>query len=121
MNEIDPAKRNCYCTLWETNPKILQERHIPYGYCGICDCGELGHLRHAPDGIYTADFCDSCYHKLEILNLVRIGLFVIFFASFITRIWLLTFISLGLLVLTFIWRMLWLDKYQDKLKAQNYP
>lgn len=123
MTKIEPEKRNCYCTLWQTHPNFLKDCNIPYGYCGICDCGELGHLRHAPDGAYTADFCDSCYRKLEIFNLIRAGLALIFFTSFFVSLfaknWLVTIIIVDLLIMTFIWRMVWFNNYQAKLKSQK--
>lgn len=60
-NEQSP--RNCFCSLWETNPQFLENRGLPRGYCGICElCGDLGHTRHYPGPVpVTGAWCDICY------------------------------------------------------------
>jgi hypothetical protein len=55
-------KRDCYCNLWEKNPKVLEDQGIPPGYYGICErCGKPGHLQHFPGPVaYTGAWCDHC-------------------------------------------------------------
>jgi hypothetical protein len=55
--------RNCFCSLWETNPEFLEKQGLPHGYCGICDlCGDPGHTRHYPGPVpVTGAWCDVCY------------------------------------------------------------
>lgn len=55
-------KRNCYCSLWEKDPKHFEDRGIPRGYCGICQrCGKPGHVQHFPGAVpYTGTWCDRC-------------------------------------------------------------
>jgi hypothetical protein len=55
--------RNCYCSLWDTNPGYLSDKGIPRGYCGVCErCDLPGHLRHAPAPVpSTGAWCDECF------------------------------------------------------------
>jgi len=40
-------------------------RKPPHGFCGWCTvCGQPGHTRHAPDGPYTAAWCDQHWKEL---------------------------------------------------------
>lgn len=121
MDKIDPTKRNCYCTLWKTNAEFLKERDIPYGYCGICACGTLGHLRHAPDGAYTDTFCDNCFDKLCWLNIARLGAVVIFFVSLFFGQYLFTMFAIALFGFTLFWRLYLFPNYQAKQKAKHHP
>ncbi len=63
---------NCLCSLWETNPQLLEKQGLPHGYCGICElCGDPGHTRHYPGPVpITGVWCDTCYqvqaHKAPI-------------------------------------------------------
>jgi hypothetical protein len=56
---------SCYCSLWETHPKTLEDQGIPPGYCGLCDvCGAPGHMRHFPGAApYTGAWCRRHYRR----------------------------------------------------------
>ena len=54
--------RGCYCGMLDT--KILEQKNIPKGYCGLCDeCGRPGHLRHGYSVPITQVWCDSCWRS----------------------------------------------------------
>ena len=36
------------------------EHPVPPGFDGFCQCGNPGHLQGAPDGAYSAIWCDNC-------------------------------------------------------------
>ena len=61
---VDYRLRPCYCNLWQAERGILEKQGLPYGHCGWCGCGKPGHTRHAPDGPYTASWCDECWDSL---------------------------------------------------------
>ena len=68
MSEIQPEPVNdklrpCYCFLWHEDRQLLEKEGLPYGYCGWCGCGKLGHTRHAPTGPSTAAWCDECWER----------------------------------------------------------
>ncbi|STZ63095.1 Uncharacterised protein [Moraxella lacunata] len=86
MPTPDPEK-NCYCNLWQTDPDHLKKRNIPYGFCGICKCGEYGHLRHAPNGPYTAEFCDKCYRRLVVITYLKSALIVFLLIALLCKQW----------------------------------
>lgn len=104
--KLDPQKRNCYCHLWQTNPDHLIEQNIPYGFCGICKCGEYGHLRHAPNGPYTAEFCDKCYRLVAMVGFVKMFCFVLFIVSLVLTKWLISGILFVITVALHLWEML---------------
>ena len=90
------ANGNCYCTLWEKDPKILESQGVPRGYCGMCDsCGQPGHLRHAPISMpYTGAWCDACYQKAVWRGLIN---WLLFFAVVGIVLWMVSGISRFLL------------------------
>lgn len=58
--------RDCYCSLWQKNPAMLENQGLSVGFCGWCiECGKLGHLCHAPSAPYTLSWCDECWIKLN--------------------------------------------------------
>jgi hypothetical protein len=65
--ETESRKRNCYCSVWGTNPATFKKDDLPEGFCGKCErCGELGHTRHFPGPVpYTGAWCDRCYRILS--------------------------------------------------------
>src|SRR5262245_6050144 len=72
----EPNRRGCYCSLWDTDPQLLEAQVIPRGYCGLCQtCGKPGHTRHFPGAVpYTGAWCDFHYHLLGLLHpLSRVG------------------------------------------------
>lgn len=103
---LDSSKRNCYCHLWQTDPEHLTERNIPYGYCGICNCGEYGHLRHAPNAPYTAEFCDQCYRLVAMVGVVKMGFFLLFILSLVLTKWIIAGILLVIVVVLHLWEIL---------------
>jgi len=69
----------CYCNLWDTDPKVLQEQGVPSGYCGLCNvCGKPGHTMHFPGAVpYTASWCKFHYYRAMILHpMGSIGIFL---------------------------------------------
>jgi hypothetical protein len=54
--------QTCYCELWKTNPRQLEEQGIPPGFCGICQsCGKPGHTQAFPGPMpVTGAWCDHC-------------------------------------------------------------
>ena len=97
---LNAKHKNCYCTLWDSDPSLLKERGIPYGYCGICKCGQCGHLRHAPTGPYTDEFCDKCYRRLELSNFIKLAFVIIFFICLVFSKWLIaSVIFIGIIML----------------------
>lgn len=69
--------RNCYCDLWMTNPRQLEQQGIPPGYCGICErCGKPGHTQHFPGPVpYTGAWCDHC---VQIVRWTHLGVWLQF-------------------------------------------
>lgn len=62
---IEPNARGCYCGLWATKPEVLRSQGVEPGFCGVCvKCGAPGHLRHAPNGPYSAAWCDRCFQRV---------------------------------------------------------
>ncbi len=55
--------RNCYCSLWDTQPEALERQGLVHGFCGTCGrCGALGHSSHYPGPVpATGGWCDRCY------------------------------------------------------------
>jgi hypothetical protein len=55
-------ERECYCSLWDTDPALLERQGVPRGYCGLCErCGSPGHTQHFPGSMpYTGAWCDTC-------------------------------------------------------------
>lgn len=103
---LDPKKRHCYCHLWQTDPNYLTERNIPDGFCGICQCGAYGHLRHAPNGPYTAEFCDKCYRLVMIVSFIKMGFFLMFILSLFSTKWIIAGILLVIVIALHLWEML---------------
>lgn len=96
-DHTDPAARGCYCGLWETSPKALEEQGVPKGYCGLCRvCGKPGHLRHFPGSVpYTDAWCDTHYRRLMIFHPKgSIGCFV----------WLAAVAAVVIAVFQLLWR-----------------
>jgi hypothetical protein len=62
--------RGCYCELWDTEPKVLEQQGIPRGYCGLCEvCGCPGHMRHFPGAVpYTGSWCDWHYRRVALTH-----------------------------------------------------
>lgn len=105
MQKLDPNKRNCYCELWNKDPDFLIKQGIPYGYCGVCQCGKYGHLRHAPNGPYTAEFCDACYRLVTMVSFAKMLLFLLFIISLVLTKWVVAGILLGIVVVLHLWGM----------------
>lgn len=105
MTTLNPKQRNCYCDLWQTNPDYLMERNIPYGFCGICQCGQYGHLRHAPNGPYTAEFCDKCYRLVAIVSFAKVGFFLLFILSLFLTKWIIAGILSVIMIILHLWEM----------------
>jgi len=60
----------CYCSLWEKNPKILEDQEVPRGFCGKCIvCGKPGHTMHFPGASpFTGAWCKFHYYITMILH-----------------------------------------------------
>lgn len=71
--EAYARQRNCYCSVWATQPSIYSERGLPPGFCGHCGrCGAMGHSRHCPGPFpYTGAWCDRCYRIESVTWLFR--------------------------------------------------
>jgi hypothetical protein len=62
---IEANERGCYCGLWTTKPEALKSQGVEPGFCGVCvKCGAPGHSRHAPNGPYSAAWCDRCFRRI---------------------------------------------------------
>jgi hypothetical protein len=63
-------ERDCYCSLWQSKPSVLEAQGLSPGYCGRCmTCGEPGHLRHHPGAVpFTGAWCDRHYRRLAWLH-----------------------------------------------------
>lgn len=70
MSEREDTSRDCYCDLWQTNPKSLELQGVPRGFCGRCQtCGRPGHIRHFPGAApFTSCWCDAHYRRLKLLH-----------------------------------------------------
>ena len=66
--EAYAGQRGCYCGIWSGDPKRLEERGLPRGFCGECQrCGKHGHARHFPGPLpITGAWCDRCYRITRI-------------------------------------------------------
>ena len=55
----------CSCSLWSTDPQLLESQGVPPGFCGHCDvCGAPGHLRHFPGALpVTGTWCDPHFKR----------------------------------------------------------
>lgn len=62
--------RGCYCNLWESSPKTLEDQGIPRGFCGkCCVCGQPGHLRAFPGMVPLTDaWCDKHYRRAMLFH-----------------------------------------------------
>lgn len=77
-------ERGCYCGLWESNPEVFEREGLTRGWCGRCGvCGSPGHTRHAPDGPYTAAWCDRCYRRRSYRTIGVVGMIVFGIVAFI--------------------------------------
>jgi hypothetical protein len=65
------ARSDCYCDLWKTSPKTLEDQGVPPGHCGVCGCGAPGHTRPYPGPVaVTLAWCDECYRELPRIPLM---------------------------------------------------
>lgn len=60
------AEDDCYCTLWSTDPHVLESQGVPRRFCGHCEyCGRPGHTRHFPGTLpTTGTWCDNHYRRV---------------------------------------------------------
>ncbi len=69
--DVEPASApECACTLWRTDPTVLEADALPRGYCAWCDtCGAPGHVRHFPGtSPTTGAWCDRHYRRVAIFH-----------------------------------------------------
>ena len=63
----NPTRRDCYCSVWEKKPEVLEKQGVPRGFCGLCEiCKKPGHLRHHPAAVpATIAYCDHHYRRIK--------------------------------------------------------